>query len=137
MATTVRKSASNFEININNKLRKVITRGLIIIAIIITLYFTWWNLPITINRYSEIIKPGDKVIENIINYWETNGELPQSYDWETLKKLGIQFDYEVSKPEYRNLNDSVYELYFIEGFDGPYLMWNSMERKWKIDNPAY
>lgn len=77
------------------------------------------------------------MIENISNYWETNGELPQSYDWETLKKLGIQFDYEVSKPEYRNLNDSVYELYFIEGFDGPYLMWNSMERKWKIDNPAY
>lgn len=90
----------------------------------------------TINRHSEI-KLGNKVIDNIDKYWEINQKLPQWNDWKTLRKLGIQFDNDVSKPEYKNLNDSVYELYFIKGFDGPYLMCNSSERKWKIDNPTH
>lgn len=77
------------------------------------------------------------MIDNIDKYWKINQKLPQWNDWETLRKLGIQFDNDVSKPEYKNLNDSVYELCFIEGFDGPYLMWNSSERKWKIDNPTH
>ena len=114
----------------------MITIGLIIIATFIALYFIWWNLPSTINRHSEI-KLGNKVIDNIDEYWKINQKLPQWNDWDILRNLGIQFDNDVSKPEYKNLNDSVYELYFIEGFDGPYLMWNSSERKWKIDNPTY
>jgi len=104
--------------------------------VLIALYFIWWSLPVTVNRHSEI-KLGNKVIENIDSYWKTNQKLPESNEWETLKKLGVQFDYEVSKPEYKNINDTLYELYFIEGFDGPYLMWNSLERKWKIDSPTY
>jgi len=107
-------------------LRKIITIGLIIIATLIALYFIWWNLPVTINHHSEI-KLGDKVIDNVDNYWKSNKKLPQWNDWEALRKLGIQFDNDVSKPEYKNLNDLVYELYFIEGFDRPYLMWNSTE----------
>lgn len=77
------------------------------------------------------------MIENIEKYLETNRKSPQWYDWETLNKLEIQLDNDISKPEYKNLNDLVYELYFIEGFDGPYLEWNSMERIWKIDYPKH
>jgi hypothetical protein len=117
-------------------LRKLILIGLIIILTLIALYFIWWNLPLTINRHSEI-KLGDKVIENIDDYRKTNRKLPQWNDWEALKRLGIQFDNDVSIPEYKNLNDSIYELYFIKGFDGPYLMWNSIERKWKMGFPSY
>jgi len=91
---------------------------------------------VAINHHSEI-KLGDKVIDNVDNYWKSYKKLPQWNDWETLRKLGIKFDNDVSKPEYKNLNDSVYELHFIEGFDGPYLMWNSTERIWKIDNTKY
>jgi len=99
-------------------------------------YFIWWHLPVSINRHSDI-KLGNQVIEKIDYYLKLNKKLPNSYDWNTLKNLGIRFySSELAKPEFNNLNDSIYELVFVEGFDGPYLMWNSSERKWKIGNPA-
>jgi len=106
--------------------------GLGIVSLII-LYLIWLKLPFTINRHSDI-KLGNKIIDQIEAYRKTNG-LPESNDWETLKKFGFIDHPDFLEPEYQKLNDNEFQLLFIEGFDGPYLMWTSIEKKWKIDQP--
>ena len=92
------------------------------------------NLPTTINRYQDI-QFANKIIAKIDKYKTTNG-LPDSYDWKTLKRFGFKIDGDVWTPQYHRINNDTYELVFVEGFDGPYLLWTSSERKWKVDMPT-
>lgn len=111
----------------------IITFGILFFLTII-LYLIWLNLPATINRYSDI-KFANKIIDQIDKYKITN-RLPESNDWETLKKFGFEDHLDYLVPEYQKLNNDNYELIFIEGFDGPYLLWNTIDRKWKVAQPS-
>ncbi len=109
--------------------------GLIFLLTII-LYFIWVTLPVSINRYVDI-KFGDSVIEKIEDYRKINGRLPETDDWRTLKTLGFRDKVAFLVPEYQKLNDDNYELRYIEGFDGPYLLWNSKDKIWKEGMPTF
>ncbi|MGV4413727.1 hypothetical protein [Chryseobacterium sp. T1] len=98
-------------------------------------FIIYWNLPISITRKSDI-QFGNKLIENIDNYQKSHKQLSNNDDWKVLKSLGFKMEYLGTKPSYQTDNNGTYELIYLEGFDGPYLMWNSEERKWKIDNPS-
>ncbi|KQS92038.1 hypothetical protein [Chryseobacterium sp. Leaf394] len=113
------------------KLLIIVASVIIFIVLSITIY---WNLPIEITRKSDI-ESGNKIIQNIENYKKTNGKLPENGDWKTLEKLGFKFEKVIPYLDYTSDNKGVYELTYIEGFDGPYLMWNSNEKKWTIDFP--
>lgn len=110
-------------------MKKIVIGILTIIILTIGGYILWWNLPLTINRKTDI-KLGEQIIKNIETYKSQNG-LPDNNDWETLRKFGFRDKTDFLQPEYRKLDDSNFELIFIEGFDGPYLMWTSTERIWK------
>ena len=101
----------------------------------IILYVIWLTLPVSIHRYTDI-KFGDCVIEKIEDYRKTNGRLPETDDWQILKTLGFRDKVDFLVPEYEKLNDDNYELRYIEGFDGPYLLWNSKDKIWKEDMPT-
>ena len=88
----------------------------------------------TINRHNDI-EFANKIISKIDIYQTTN-ELPESNNWEILKLFGFKDNKDFLSPEYTKIDANTYELVFVEGFDGPYLMWNSEERKWKIGNPT-
>lgn len=110
--------------------------GLLIFFVLITMgFFKWCNLPLSINRRSDI-KLGDQIIENIERYQKQYG-LPENTDWKTLRKLGFRDKIDFLQPAYRKLNENEFALIFIESFDGPYLMWTSKDRKWQIDNPTF
>src|SRR5690554_216340 len=103
---------------------------------VILFYFIWLKLPVKFNRIQDINK-GNYLIEKIENFRIKNNKLPDENDWEVLKELGFKKkDLETANPEYVKINDSIYELIFIEGFDGPYLLWNSDDKIWKKDNPS-
>jgi len=103
---------------------------------VILFYFIWLKLPVKFNRIQDINK-GNYLIEKIENFRIKNNKLPDENDWEVLKELGFKKkDLETANPEYLKINDSIYELIFIEGFDGPYLLWNSDDKIWKKDNPS-
>jgi len=89
---------------------------------------------VTINRHNDI-EFANKIISKIDIYQTTN-ELPESNNWEILKLFGFKDNKDFLSPEYTKIDANTYELVFVEGFDGPYLMWNSEERKWKIGNPT-
>lgn len=116
-------------------MKKIVLGILTIIILTIGGYILWWNLPLTINRKTDI-KLGEQIIKNIETYKSQNG-LPDNNNWETLRKLGFRDKIDFLQPEYRKLDDSNFELIFIEGFDGPYLMWTSKERIWKEGNPTF
>ena len=102
--------------------------GLLIISIAV--HQIYWNLPVRINRRSDIAL-GEKIIKRIDSYKLKNG-LPENHDWETLKKFPFYDNGNFLEPDYKKLDSDSYELTFIEGFDGPYLTWNSDEKEWKI-----
>ncbi|MFA7380039.1 MAG: hypothetical protein WC150_06220 [Bacteroidia bacterium] len=116
-------------------MKKTILSISIFFVLIIGAYFLWWNLPLTINRSSDI-KLGEQIIEKIENYQKQNG-LPDNNDWETLRKFGFRDKVDFLQPEYRKLDDENFELIYLDGFDGPYLMWTSTERKWKKGYPTF
>lgn len=97
-------------------------------------FLIWWHLPVTINRHSDI-KFGNQLIKNIDTY-ETQHGLPKTNDWAILKTLGFKDNGDFFVPDYQKINDTTYELTYIEGFDGPYLLWNSNDRRWKKAMPT-
>ncbi|MGB3585723.1 MAG: hypothetical protein WBA23_04235 [Tunicatimonas sp.] len=109
---------------------------LIAITVIIAIFFILYNLPIELYNRKEIER-GNELINSIDRYYHKEGNLPANNDWEALRKIGFTRE-EMGRayPEIRNLNDSTYELIFTIGFDPPYLMWNSNEKKWKEDFPS-
>jgi len=116
-------------------MKKIALTILTFFILIVSGYFIWWNLPLSINRSSDI-KLGDHIIQNIESYQKQNG-LPENNDWETLKKFGFRDRIDFLQPEYSKLNENEFELIYLEGFDGPYLMWNSTEKKWKQGYPTF
>ena len=97
--------------------------------------FIYWNLPIEITRKSDI-KYGNTLIENINSYRVENNKLPENDDWKTLEKIGFKTEMLGTSPSYETDGNDEYEIIFVEGFDGPYLMWNSNENKWKVSFPT-
>ena len=106
-----------------------------VVLLTIVSYFAWWQLPVTINRSSDI-KLGNEIIKKIEIYSLTKG-LPENADWTQLKQFGFIDKYDFLKPEYSKIDKATFELIFTEGFDGPYLIWNSKERKWKKGFPTF
>lgn len=104
---------------------------LILIIVSVTVY---WNLPIEITRKNDI-DTGNKIIQNIEDYQKNYGKLPDNNDYKTLKILGLKLEDSRVYLDYITDNKGNFELTYLEGFDGPYLLWNSKERKWTIDYP--
>jgi len=112
-------------------MKKTIIIIVSILLLIIISFTIYWNLPIEITRKSDI-EYGNKLIQNIGTYQKTNGKLPENNDWKTLEKLGFKKEDSGKNPDYKTDNTS-FELIYNDGFDGPYLIWNSNEKKWTID----
>ncbi|MDF2553286.1 MAG: hypothetical protein K0R77_2561 [Chryseobacterium sp.] len=114
-------------------MKKALIISLSLIVLIILSIAIYWNLPIEITRKSDI-KFGNELINSIEEYKKTNQKLPENNDWQTLEKLGLKKD-ESANPIYTSDKNGNFELVYIDGFNGPYLLWNSQERKWTIDFP--
>lgn len=105
-----------------------------VILVATALLLIWLNLPPTITRYSDI-RLGNRIIARIEDYKKAHG-LPDRHDWETLKQFGFKVDGDVWTPQYEKIDSENYELVFVEGFDGPYLLWNSKQREWGMEMPT-
>ena len=115
-------------------MKKVLISILTIVALLIVIYVLQRNLPLTISRRSDI-KLGEEIIKKVEAYKKMNG-LPRNGDWKTLRTFGFRDEGLFLQPEYSRIDNQTFELFYIEGFDGPYLMRSSKERKWKVDMPA-
>ena len=117
-----------------SKFSKVLIFLIGLIVLTIGAFIVWWNLPVTINRRSDIAF-GNSLIKKIEQYKRQHG-LPETTDWKTLKELGFIDKGDFFVPDYQKINDTIFELTYLEGFDGPYLLWNSKERHWNKAMPT-
>ena len=115
-------------------MRKTIFIIITVVGVLILSYFIYWKLPISITHHSDI-KFGNSLIENITAYKDSTGHLPKNSEWHTLKKLGFKVKEVGTIPDYTSNSNGNYEITFIEGFDGPYLSWNSIDKSWGIRFP--
>lgn len=114
-------------------MKKALIISISVIVLIIISFTVYWNLPIETTRKSDI-KMGNEIVEKIENYRKNSYKLPEVNDWQTLEQLGLQKDHP-EKPVYTKDDNGNYELIFDDGLGGPYLLWNSSDKKWKIDLP--
>ncbi|MFP3592844.1 hypothetical protein [Chryseobacterium sp. SIMBA_038] len=115
-------------------MKKTIIIIVSILLLFVIAFTVYWNLPIEITRKSDV-QFGNQLIENIEAYKTINKKLPENQDLKTLEKLGFKKENQSTKPNYATDNQGTYELIYMDEFDGPYLMWNSQEKKWTIDYP--
>lgn len=94
----------------------------------------YWNLPIEITRHSDI-EYGNKLVLNLEHYQKEHHSLPRYDDRNTLHQLGFKQNNPGASPDYAADSTGAYELVYMDGFDGPYLMYSSREKKWSIDFP--
>lgn len=109
---------------------------LILICLLITSGLIYFNLPIEIRRKSEI-DFGNRMVKKVLDYQKENKRLPETGDWETLEQLGFKVNMLGTDPAYERIDDSVFELIYLEGFDGPYLLYNSKKNKWQLGFPEF
>jgi hypothetical protein len=102
----------------------------LLLLLTISGYFVWLNLPVAVKRCSDI-KFGNDLISNIYEYKKQHG-LPATNDWKTLTQLGFKQRGDLLIPDYQKLSETTFELVYLEGFDGPYLLWNSLDKQWKM-----
>lgn len=115
--------------------KKLIFSFLGVLLLFVVVILIYRNLPIEITRKQDIAL-GDNLIKNIEKYRLDYNRLPAKDDWKTLKQLGFHTQELGTKPNYTIDSKGNYEITFLEGFDGPYLTWNSIDEKWKIDFPT-
>lgn len=112
------------------------TKKLKIISSIFSLFilfiFIYINPPIHLKYYFKI-KQGNILIDNIENYQQEFGKLPENQDYQTLEKLQFPSKNDYTNPQYQKISKTDYKLTYIKGFDCPYLMWSSQHKKWRID----
>lgn len=117
-------------------MRKIFIVILIIILLIPILWFGYNKLPIEITKRKDI-KFGNELIVKIQDYQIKNSQLPSTDDWKTLEKIGFKTEMLGTKPSYQKISDDEYELIYIEGFDAPYLLYNSKSKKWIVGFPKF
>ena len=115
-------------------------RTILIISLVVLLIPLLWigytMLPIEITRKTDI-EFGNELIVNIENYKDKYSQLPLTDDWQTLERLGFKIEMLGTDPTYQKISNNEYELIYLKGFDGPYLLYNSKINKWKVDFPKY
>ena len=102
-----------------------------VLSVALATAVAWWLLPLSVTHYAEVSR-GNALRQRLDSYYRQNHTLPDDDAWKQLKQIGFTSQ-ELAKayPEYHKIDDDAYELLFVKGFDGPYLTWNSWERRWK------
>lgn len=112
------------------------TGSLLGLSIALAAGLLWWGLPLSVKRAADIAR-GRALSQRIAHYQQQHAALPASEDWGALAQIGFtKEEMERANPQYTKLDDATYELIFVSGFDGPYLLWNSRQGQWQEGFPT-
>ena len=91
----------------------------------------WINLPVSV-KYAGEIRSGNSLAAEIEAYKLKNDVLPESNDWEVQESWGIPEKNLGWKPAYEKIDENSFLLIYSEGFDGPYLTYESKTKTWAL-----
>lgn len=101
-------------------------------VILIVIGLIYFNLPFELTRKSDI-DFGNELVSKIEQFKKENNRFPETDDWKVLDELGFKIEMLGTDPTYQKINQKEFELIFLEGFDGPYLLYNSKSNNWTMD----
>nr|WP_320023147.1 hypothetical protein [uncultured Draconibacterium sp.] len=116
-------------------MKKTLIIILIAILLIPILWIGYNKLPIEITRRSDI-KYGNELVREVKNFQSIHNRLPEPDSSQILLDLGFKMGFLDVEHAYQKINDSEFEIIYLEGFDGPYLFYNSKTDNWKEDFPT-
>lgn len=102
--------------------------GFCIIALLMVAYV---NLPMEWRRYKDI-RVGNKLITQVANYQQKNHRLPENQETSILLQLGFHQNKQGWQPNYRKLNAQNFQIIYVDGYDAPYLAWDSANKTWAL-----
>lgn len=103
------------------------------IIFIVLLVFGYLNLPLEWRRHKDI-KRGQVLIENLQEYYQQNGRLPENTETGLLKQLGFTETAQGWQPSYRkSMDGNGYTLRYQDGFKPPYLVYHSEKKTWMLE----
>ena len=106
------------------------------IAAIILIALAYTHMPLEWRRHKDI-ELGKTISANIENYRRQHGRLPAAGNEAELKALGfLHTKAQGWQPGYRPNGAGGYRLIYDEGYDPPYLLWDSQEQQWRLDNSS-
>jgi hypothetical protein len=81
-------------------------------------YWTWWDL-----------REGAVIVANVERFRLEHGRLPDAYNTGELVGLGFEDNAVATNPLY-SVDGGEYEIRYVEGFDGPYIVYSSRLKEW-------
>lgn len=98
----------------------------------IAIIYAYLNLPLEWRRHKDI-EFAQTLIQNIEAYRQKNQQLPKTNDTSLLKQLGFRHHQDIGwQPNYRYLDTEHYQIIYRDGYEAPYLSWDSRHQKWNL-----
>ena len=106
------------------------------IAAIILIALAYTHMPLEWRRHKDI-ELGERINANIERYRQEHGRLPDQNDTAGLKALGfLHTKAQGWQPGYRPDGAGGYRLIYDDGYDPPYLLWDSQEQQWHLEQSS-
>ena len=78
------------------------------------------------------IKSGNAIIANLEQFHREHGRLPDQYNQSEMAALGFEPNAVAYNPLF-SAQGSDYEITYVHGFDGPYIVYSSHTKKWRCE----
>lgn len=100
----------------------------------ITIIYAYLNLPLEWRRHKDI-QLAQTLSQNIEQYRQQHAHLPVENNSQILKQLGFRHHKDTGwQPNYRKLDETHYQIIYKDGYEPPYLNWDSRNQKWSLVN---
>ena len=117
-----------------NENKKTMWQTLSGMALLLLAATAYPHLPLEWRRHKDI-KLGNTIAANIEQFRQTHGRLPHNTEAELLP-LGFKHNKQGWQPNYRPDGRGGYRLIYDDGYDPPYLLWDSQEQQWHLEQSS-
>lgn len=110
---------------------KTFKEMLIGFGVIALLVIGYMNLP-TESRRKKDIDLGNTLIANVEQFQKQHQKLPENNDEAILIQLGFRKNKQGWQPNYQKIAPNHFQIVYADGYEPPFLAWDSQEREWLI-----
>jgi hypothetical protein len=78
------------------------------------------------------LRDGAAIVANVERFRQEHGRLPDASNGGELSALGFELGAVAEYPLY-SVQGGGYEITYVEGFDGPYIVYSSSAKEWRCE----
>lgn len=101
------------------------------VVILVAIGIAYINMPWQWRRHKDIER-GNALIQKLEQYQQQNHRLPDSHEQAILSEIGFIQNKQGWQPAYQKLDNARYQIIYQDGYDAPYLTWQSDKKTWML-----